>query len=90
MAGAGASKRRSRPTGISAPPRTRTPTPPQVSDADVRVLSGEEEGAFGWAQANYLLDRLGLLPNETLAVIDMGGGSMQVRLNRQPPPTFPE
>lgn len=30
-------------------------------------------------QANYLLGQLGLEPSETYAVLDMGGGSMQVR-----------
>lgn len=54
----------------------------QVADQDVRILTGAEEGVFGWVQANYLLGRLGLPANQTLAVIDMGGGSMQARQRR--------
>lgn len=42
------------------------------------ILSGQEEGTYSWAESNYLLGRLGLGVNETVAVIDMGGGSMQV------------
>ncbi|PRW44502.1 GDA1 CD39 nucleoside phosphatase family [Chlorella sorokiniana] len=55
----------------------REKTPFKVDDADARILSGEEEGVYGWVQANYVLGHLGLPANQTLAVIDMGGGSMQ-------------
>ncbi|KAG7507460.1 ectonucleoside triphosphate diphosphohydrolase 1 isoform X2 [Solea senegalensis] len=42
-----------------------------------RILSGQEEGAFGWVTVNYLDDRLkqGL---ETKGALDLGGASTQI------------
>lgn len=42
-----------------------------------RILSGQEEGAFGWVTVNYLDDRLkqGL---ETIGALDLGGASTQI------------
>ncbi|KAM9716943.1 ectonucleoside triphosphate diphosphohydrolase 1 isoform 1-T1 [Menidia menidia] len=42
-----------------------------------RILSGQEEGAFGWVTINYLSDRLkqGL---ETTGALDLGGASTQI------------
>ncbi|XP_044034637.1 ectonucleoside triphosphate diphosphohydrolase 1 isoform X2 [Siniperca chuatsi] len=42
-----------------------------------RLLSGQEEGAFGWVTVNYLDDRLkqGL---ETTGALDLGGASTQI------------
>ncbi|XP_026170883.1 ectonucleoside triphosphate diphosphohydrolase 1 [Mastacembelus armatus] len=42
-----------------------------------RILSGQEEGAFGWVTVNYLDDRLrqGL---ETNGALDLGGASTQI------------
>lgn len=42
-----------------------------------RILSGQEEGAFGWVTVNYLDDRLsqGL---ETTGALDLGGASTQI------------
>uniref|UniRef100_A0A1A8L3A0 Ectonucleoside triphosphate diphosphohydrolase 1 n=1 Tax=Nothobranchius pienaari TaxID=704102 RepID=A0A1A8L3A0_9TELE len=42
-----------------------------------RMLSGQEEGAFGWVTVNYLDDRLkqGL---ETTGALDLGGASTQI------------
>ncbi|XP_028989323.1 ectonucleoside triphosphate diphosphohydrolase 1 [Betta splendens] len=42
-----------------------------------RILSGQEEGAFGWVTVNYLADRLeqGL---ETTGALDLGGASTQI------------
>ncbi|XP_029934419.1 ectonucleoside triphosphate diphosphohydrolase 1 isoform X1 [Myripristis murdjan] len=42
-----------------------------------RILSGQEEGAYGWVTVNYLDDRLtqGL---ETTGALDLGGASTQI------------
>lgn len=42
-----------------------------------RILTGQEEGAFGWVTVNYLDDRLkqGL---ETTGALDLGGASTQI------------
>uniref|UniRef100_A0A3B5LHK6 Ectonucleoside triphosphate diphosphohydrolase 1 n=1 Tax=Xiphophorus couchianus TaxID=32473 RepID=A0A3B5LHK6_9TELE len=42
-----------------------------------RILSGQEEGAFGWVTVNYLDDRLkqGL---QTTGALDLGGASTQI------------
>lgn len=41
-----------------------------------RVLSGEEEGVFGWLTVNYLLGTLA--SPHTLGALDMGGASTQI------------
>ena len=38
---------------------------------------GSDEGAFAWLTLNYLLGYLGKAEEETMAAIDMGGGSVQ-------------
>lgn len=43
-----------------------------------RVISGEEEGVFGWITVNYLNDRLATGATDTLGAIDMGGASLQI------------
>ncbi|XP_053778386.1 ectonucleoside triphosphate diphosphohydrolase 1 isoform X2 [Desmodus rotundus] len=55
-----------------------------------RILSGEEEGAYGWITVNYLLGKftkklrwLTLMPNdnesqETYGALDLGGASTQI------------
>ena len=44
---------------------------------DVKILTGTDEGGFAWLTLNYLLGRLGKDPTETVAAIDLGGGSVQ-------------
>eukprot|EP00511_Aplanochytrium_stocchinoi_P003745 CAMPEP_0204840702 /NCGR_PEP_ID=MMETSP1346-20131115/38601_1 /ASSEMBLY_ACC=CAM_ASM_000771 /TAXON_ID=215587 /ORGANISM="Aplanochytrium stocchinoi, Strain GSBS06" /LENGTH=451 /DNA_ID=CAMNT_0051978269 /DNA_START=237 /DNA_END=1589 /DNA_ORIENTATION=+ len=46
-----------------------------------RILSGEEEGVFGWITVNYLLKRLAGHSRETVGTIDLGGASTQVTLH---------
>ena len=43
------------------------------------LLSGQDEGLFGWVTVNYLLDRLYPPPaSEPVGTIDLGGGSVQI------------
>jgi apyrase len=51
--------------------------PFKFQDDDVKILSGVDEGAFAWLTLNYLLGKLGGPHSETVAAIDMGGGSIQ-------------
>jgi len=49
-----------------------------VPDQFVTILDGSDEGAYGWIAVNYLLAKLGKVPGETAAVVDLGGGSSQI------------
>ncbi|KAL4422474.1 hypothetical protein ABPG75_008671 [Micractinium tetrahymenae] len=51
--------------------------PFKFADDDVKILSGVDEGAFAWLTLNYLLGRLGGSEQDTVASIDLGGGSVQ-------------
>lgn len=43
----------------------------------VGIMDGAHEGAFAWLTLNYLLGKLEKGPGETVAAIDLGGGSVQ-------------
>ncbi|KAH9813721.1 nucleoside phosphatase family-domain-containing protein [Melampsora americana] len=49
---------------------------------DVRVITGEEEGEFGWIAVNYLMDGFdahdGKQKASTFGFLDMGGASTQI------------
>lgn len=47
-------------------------------DEQVRVLSGEEEGAFGWLALNQLQAEISPDPHTTFGALDFGGASMQI------------
>lgn len=47
-------------------------------DEQVRVLSGEEEGAFGWLALNQLQAEISPDSDTTLGALDFGGASMQI------------
>ena len=51
--------------------------PFKFQDDDVKILSGVDEGAFAWLTLNYLLGHLGKPHSDTVAAIDLGGGSVQ-------------
>lgn len=46
-----------------------------VNSESVEILDGSDEGIFSWFTVNYLLSRLN---RNTLAALDLGGGSTQV------------
>ena len=54
----------------------------QVRRNDIRILSGVDEGTFGWVAVNLLLGRLGrnaqVGGKATVGCLDMGGGSAQI------------
>lgn len=51
--------------------------PFKFEDDDVKILSGVDEGAFAWLTLNYLLGHLSGSEQDTVASIDLGGGSVQ-------------
>jgi len=48
--------------------------------SSVRIISGEEEGLFGWLSVNYLMDGFGSSNSgrATYGFLDMGGASTQI------------
>lgn len=53
-------------------------TPFKFQDKWARVISGEEEGVFGWITVNYLASTLVPQGGTTLGALDLGGASTQI------------
>jgi len=54
-----------------------TNSPYKVKKKYIRIMSGDEEGLYGWISVNYLMNSLSY-DNITYGSIDMGGASTQV------------
>lgn len=60
----------------------------QYKEERFRVISGEEEGVFGWLTVNYLKNTFaGLDSHKTVGALDLGGASTQITF--QPPSSQP-
>ncbi|TFY77252.1 hypothetical protein EWM64_g6762 [Hericium alpestre] len=56
------------------------PSPVGPCGSSVRIITGEEEGLFGWIAVNYLMDGFGPRDEDrtTYGFLDMGGASTQI------------
>ncbi|KAG1681046.1 Ectonucleoside triphosphate diphosphohydrolase 5 [Nymphon striatum] len=59
----------------------------QVSHNAVSIMSGKNEAVMGWIAMNYLLDRLQDM-KDTVALMDLGGGSTQITFLASDPNTL--
>ncbi|XP_045190692.2 ectonucleoside triphosphate diphosphohydrolase 8-like [Mercenaria mercenaria] len=61
----------------------------KTPSTQARIISGKEEGTFGWITANYISGKLGVVPKlsvyaepsspeATIGALDMGGASTQI------------
>jgi Golgi nucleoside diphosphatase len=66
--------------------RIDDPSPVGPCGSSVRIISGEEEGLFGWISVNYLLDGFGSSSSDrsTYGFLDMGGASTQIAFEPNP------
>lgn len=58
-----------------------------VDDDDVEIMDGTDEGIFSWFTVNFLLGRLST--GNTVAALDLGGGSTQVTFAPKDPKQNP-
>ena len=58
-----------------------------VTNASVRLITGEDEGLYAWIAANYAAGTLYAPPEDTVGVVELGGASAQVtfRPEKKPP-----
>ncbi|KAF8503664.1 nucleoside phosphatase family-domain-containing protein [Russula emetica] len=66
--------------------RIDNPSPMGPCGSSVRIISGEEEGLFGWISVNYLMDGFGSSSSDrsTYGFLDMGGASTQIAFEPNP------
>ncbi|KAF8891379.1 nucleoside phosphatase family-domain-containing protein [Infundibulicybe gibba] len=66
--------------------RIDTPTASGPCGSSVRIITGEEEGLFGWIAVNYLMDGFtaSSLNRTTYGFLDMGGASTQIAFEPSP------
>lgn len=53
-------------------------SPFRTNANSVAIMDGTDEGLFSWFNVNFLLDKLFGNPANTLAALDLGGGSTQI------------
>lgn len=60
--------------------RLDKPSPSGPCGSSVRIITGEEEGLFGWIAVNYLMDEFSQRERDraTYGFLDMGGASTQI------------
>lgn len=75
------------------PPNPKNlPTNPRryaLDQVKSRVISGTEEGVFGWISVNYLAGRLRGMRDEakgTLTALEVGGASFQITFRQKTAP----
>lgn len=66
--------------------RIDDPSPAGPCGSSVRIISGEEEGLFGWLSVNYLMDGFSSSSSDraTYGFLDMGGASTQIAFEPSP------
>ncbi|KAH9001377.1 nucleoside phosphatase family-domain-containing protein [Lactarius akahatsu] len=66
--------------------RIEGPSPAGPCGSSVRIITGEEEGLFGWIAVNYLMDGFGPSNSDrsTYGFLDMGGASTQIAFEPSP------
>ncbi|KAJ4821918.1 hypothetical protein Tsubulata_017068, partial [Turnera subulata] len=50
----------------------------KYEDDSVSILSGAQEGSYMWIAINYLLGNVGNEYDDTVGIVDLGGGSVQM------------
>ncbi|KAI9466100.1 nucleoside phosphatase family-domain-containing protein [Lactarius psammicola] len=66
--------------------RIDDPSPAGPCGSSVRIITGKEEGLFGWIAVNYLMDGFGPSNSDrsTYGFLDMGGASTQIAFEPSP------